>query len=794
MAAIENKTKQFNKMDRFALQWAELVIKNRLKTVFFTIVVFLIMAAGLMQIQASHNYRVFFSDKNPDLLTFEKFEETYTKNDNFLFVVKPKSGSIDQPFVAQATEEFTARAWTIPFAIRVDSITNFQHTYAIDDDLIVEDLIEDASSLSQAEIAKRVDIALNEPLLAGNLVALDRGASGINVTLQYPGLSEGELPEAINFARALVAEFEQDYPDLRIALTGISALNAAFFEATINDAETLYGPMFLVLIVITWLVIRSFSGVVATVLVITFATMAAMGFAGWAGIIISPFSGSAPVVILTLAIVDSIHILITMVQRMRVGDDKIEAIKESIRVNFLAVSITSLTTIIGFLALNFSDAPPFNALGNISAVGIAAAWFYSLTFLPALLAILPFNVQTYSDKSRGPLQEAINKLAEFVIARARATLVFVSILFIGLACAIPTIDLNDQWVEYFDDRVEFRGDAKFAINHLTGLYILEYSVPAGAPGAISEPKYLQDLDDFAIWLREYSKVRHVYTYTDVIKRLSKNMHADDPSFYKIPEERELAAQYLLLYELSLPYGLDLNDRIDIDKSSTRVSVTLDEITTGETRQFLKEVDAWWEARSPGNEVYGTGATYLFSFISERNIKDMIGGNIVAVVLISMIMMLALKSFSFGLLSIIPNVAPLIMTFGVWALLVGEVGMAAATVSATSLGIIVDNTVHILTKYQRAREELMLSIEDAIRYTFDTVGAAVVANALILAFGFSVLMFSSFKITGDMGTLTALAIIIALIVDLLLLPALLMLRAEPKTKGVHYVSTESTQTI
>src|SRR5690606_19452585 len=200
----------------FALQWAEFVIKNRLKTIFFAITVFFVLAAGLMQIQASHNYRVFFSDKNPDLLTFEKFEETYTKNDNFLFVVKPKSGTIDQPFVAQAIEALTARAWMVPFAIRVDSITNFQHTYAIDDDLIVEDLIEDAANLSQAEIAKRVDIALKEPLLAGSLVALDRGASGINVTLQYPGLSESELPEAIHFARALVSEFEQEYPDLKI--------------------------------------------------------------------------------------------------------------------------------------------------------------------------------------------------------------------------------------------------------------------------------------------------------------------------------------------------------------------------------------------------------------------------------------------------------------------------------------------------------------------------------------------------------------------------------------------------
>lgn len=791
MSIQHGSNKQLNKTDYIALKWAEVVINHRWKTVLLSLMIFFLFAAGLSQLLVSHNYRVFFSDKNPDLLSFEKFEQTYTKNDNFVFVFKPKSGTLDQSLAVQAIEEFTKKAWTIPFAIRVDSITNFQHTYATEDDLIVEDLVEDAANLSQAEITRRIDIALDEPLLAGYLIAPDRGASGINVTLQYPGTDLNELAKAINYARTLVTEFKQRYPDLDIALAGVSAINAAFMEATISDAKNLYGPMFLVLILITWLIIRNFSGVFTTVLVITFATVAAMGFAGWAGIMISPFSGSVPVVILTLAIVDSIHVLITMVQRMRAGDDKITAIRESIRVNFLAVSITSLTTIIGFLALNFSDAPPFNALGNIAAMGIALAWFFSLTFLPATLVLLPFNIKAYTDHSRGMLQESINKLAEFVIANARRTLLFVGLLFIGLAAAIPTIQLNDQWIKYFDHSIPFRGDAEFTMKHLTGLYILEYSVPADAPGAINEPTYLKNLEAFTDWLRKNPNVRHVYSYTDIIKRLSKNMNADDPAYYQIPEQRELAAQYLLLYELSLPYGLDLNDRIDIDKSATRVSVTLDEITTTETRQLLKDIDAWWEKRAPGNEVYGTGATYLFSFISQRNIEDMIGGNIVAVILISLVMMMTLKSFRFGLLSLIPNIAPLVMTFGIWALLVGKVGMAAATVSATSLGIIVDNTVHILTKYQRAREELALSIEDAIRYTFDTVGAAVVANALILTLGFSVLMFSAFKITEEMGILTALAIIIALVVDLLLLPALLMLRAQPENKGHDHVENTHT---
>jgi len=774
--------KRQSAMDRFVMNWVDKVIHHRWKTVILSLLIVFVFAAGVPSLQVSNNYRVFFSDENPDLLTFNEFEKTYTKNDNFLFVFKPKSGVIDQPYIVEVVEAFTERAWSIPYSIRVDSITNFQHTHAQEDNLIVEDLIENASQLSQNEITQRIDIAMKEPLLAGRLVAYDRGATGINVTLQYPGKSLTEVPEAISFAREIVAEFEAANPDLEIAITGISALNAAFAEATLNDAMTLFGPMFLVLILITWIIVRSVPATIATVLVINLATMVAMGFAGWVGITMSPFSGAAPVVILTLAIADSIHILITVMQRMRRGDEKIVALKESIRVNFLAVSITSLTTIIGFLALNFSDAPPFNALGNISAAGIAAAWFLSLTFLPAVLSLMPLHVKQQEVGQRGKFQNAINGIAEFVIKRTRLTLLVCGVILVGFASAIPYVDLNDQWIEYFDHRIEFRGDAEFAMDNLTGLYLLEYSIPADGEGAINEPDYLEDLEAFTLWLRDQSVVNHVYSYTDIIKRLNQNMNADDQGFYRLPGDRNLAAQYLLLYEMSLPYGLDMNDRIDINKSSTRVTVTLNELTTSETRAFLSEVESWWDTRSPKTDEYATGATYLFSFISERNIKDMIGGNIVAVFLIAIVMMISLRSVGFGAISLVPNIAPLVITFGIWTLLVGQVGMAAATVSATALGIIVDNTVHMLTKYQRARKENGLTVQDAVRYAFDTVGAAVVANALILSLGFSVLTLSSFKITAEMGILTAIAILVALFVDFFMLPAILLIRAKPQLQG------------
>lgn len=782
---------KYSLMDRFALRWADVVLHYRLLTILLALTVVTAFGAGLSRLDVSTNYRVFFSDHNPDLQALEEFEAAFTRADNFLFVLKPRDGDIRQPRVLQAVEELTDRAWGVPFNTRVDSITNFQYTYADGDDLIVEDLIEGAASMSANDVSERVGLALREPLLAGRLISGDAGATGVNVTLTYPDISLTEVPEAMAYARDLVAEFEQAYPEIEFALTGVSALNAAFAEATVNDAMTLFGPMFLVLVFITWLIVRSVTGTLATVFVISFATVSAMGFAGWAGITMSPFSGSAPIVILTLAIADSIHLLITVVQRMGQGEGKQDALREAIRVNFVAITITSLTTIIGFLALNFSDAPPFNALGNISAVGIVFAWFLSLTFFPAFLSLVRFRVALRSAGEKRPMQRAINAVGEWVIRRTRTALAVVAVALAGFAAMIPTIDLNDQWIDYFDHRVPFRGDADFAMDHLTGLYQLEYAVPASEPGAISDPEYLTLLEDFTLWLRDQPEVRHVYSYTDIIKRLNKNMNADDEAYFTIPESRELAAQYLLLYELSLPFGLDTNDRIDIDKTATRVTVTLDKVSTREQREFLTRVEGWWDRRAPETEEYGTGATYLFSFISERNIADMIGGNLVAVALIAGVMMVALRSVGFGLLSLVPNVAPLIMTFGIWAILVGQVGTAAATVSATSLGIIVDNTVHLLTKYRRARREKGLNATGAVRYSLDTVGTAVAANALILSLGFAVLALSSFRITAEMGILTAMAILVALVVDFVLLPALLLLPTS-KQKGTDNVTSPEYQ--
>ena len=770
--------------DRLALAITDFAIRRPWRTIVATLVLVVMAGSGLLNIGLATNYRVFFSPENPELVAFENFQETYTKNDNFLFAIKPQSETVFSPRIADVVEKLTERAWKIPYAIRVDSVTNFQHSWAQGDDLTVEDLIRNGASMSQAELERKQAIAVAEPLLYGNLVARDVGATGVNVVLQYPEQSEKEVPAAVVVARQIAADIEAEFPGVEVAISGVSMLNNAFAEAGITDATSLIPAMYGILLIAMVLVLRSVAGTVATLMVVMFSTLVAVGIAGHFGVMLAPISVMAPIVIMTLAVADSVHILVSMLTLMREGRSKIEALRESLRINFLAVSITSITTVIGFLSLNFSDAPPFWHLGNITAMGIAAAWLFSVTTLPAVLSRLPIKVkQVPSGGTKS--QQAMTGFARFVTSKYKPILIGGVVLAAGLVAMLPRIELNDQWIQYFDHRVEFRNDADFTTENLTGIYAVEYSVEGDGAEGINDPVYLQNLETFTAWLRMQPEVLHVYSYADIIKRLNKNMHGDDPSWYRIPDNRKLAAQYLLLYEISLPFGLDLNDRINVDKSATRVTATLRDLPTAETRAFLETSQAWLRDNTPPYMwAKPTSATVMFSFISQRNIESMFTGNVLAVVLIAIVLMLSLRSFSLGGLSLIPNVLPILMTFGLWAILVGRVGMAAATVSATSLGIIVDNTVHFLTKYLRARREHGYDRPEAIEYAFRTVGMAIIANAIILTVGFAFLAFSTFRINVEMGLLTALAIAVALVVDFLLLPALLMVghKRNVNTKG------------
>lgn len=752
-------------------RYATWLIRWRWVVLMLTLVWVVAAAYGVRFLTFSNDYRVYFTKENPQLLAFEKLQNTYNKGDNVLIVITPMEGNVFTASTLDAIEALTHAAWQIPYSTRVDSLTNFQHTRGVGDDLVVADLVKDAMGLGTSELSQIKAIALAEPLLAQRLISKDGRVTAVNVTVQLPERDlQKEVPEVVNHLRQLVTTFKSQHPDLEVRLTGAVMMNNAFSEAARDDLQTLVPLMFLVIVVVMALALRTTASVVSTVLVIAMSIISAMGLAGWAGIVLTPPSVSAPVVIMTLSVANCMHLLTSYLHAMYQGMDRHAAMVDSIKVNFHAFFLTNITTVVGFLTMNFSEAPPFRDLGNILSIGVLTNYLLCITFLPALVVMLPIKLRPGGDKTIARM----GRFAEFIIRNRYRSLWIVALIAAVLIAFVPKNELNDNFVEYFDDSYQFRRDTDYSSANLTGMYQLFYSVESGRANGVTDPDYLRTLESFAEWYRQQPEVQHVASFTEIMKRLNKNMHEEDQSYYRVPEDRELSAQYLLLYEMSLPFGLDLNDQINIDKSATRMIVSIKNLTSSQILALEARAQQWLQHNATTIKAEGTGPIIMFSYIGMRNIQSMLVGSMWSLLAISVVVIFALWSLRLGIISLIPNIVPILMAFGVWGLFVGQVSLAASVVASAALGIIIDDTVHFLSKFKYARQKKGLSAEDAVRYAFTTVGTAIWYMTVVLVAGFLVLGLSGFELNSSLGILTAVTITIALVVDFMLMPPLLII--------------------
>ncbi len=750
-------------------QYARWLMRWRWPVIFLSLILVGIIASGARFLEFTTDYRAFFSQSNPQLQAFENMQDSYAKADNVIFVITPKDGKVFTASTLESIQWLTEQAWQTPYSNRVESITNFQHTTAIEDDLSVQDLVIDPNRLSQTELDRIKQIALNEPVLRKRLINDQANVTSVNVTVQLPGKSLTEVPEAANFAQKLADELQARDSNLRVDLTGLVMMNNTFATESEGDMASLVPLMFAIIVVMIGLMLRSFVPLIVTLLVILLSIVVGMGAFGWSGLKMTSPLASAPVMILTMAVADAVHLFMNYMTALRQGMSRQEAMVESIRINFSPVFLTSLTTVLGFMSMNFTDVPPLAHLGNTVAVGVAAAWLLSMTFLPALAVVLPIKAKIM-DNTNHPF---FDRLSNFVIQYRKTILWSFGLIAIGAAVLIPRNQINDEFVKYFDEDVTFRQATDYATSTLLGPYTLDFSINSGEENGIAEPAFLQKIEKFVAYAKTQPEVLHAFTFTDVLKRLNQNMHGDDKQYYRLPNDRELTAQYLLLYEMSLPYGLDLTNQINLDKSATRVTLSLQNLSSAQQLDLEQRFSHWFAKEYPELKVEMASTALIFAHIGQRNASSQTIGVFVSLFMISLILVVALRSIKIGLLSMIPNLIPAVIAFGIWALIDGQVGMTVSVVAGVTLGIVVDDTIHFLSKYLRARRELQLSAEDAVRYSFNQVGQALVVTTLVLVAGFSILLFSNFKLNTDLGLLSSITIGIALILDLILLPAILI---------------------
>ncbi len=752
-----------------AAAYGRLIVRRAKLVLFLAFVIAMLASAGMARLTSNPDNRVFFGKDNPELQALEALENTYSKTDNVFIAMAPATGTVAEPGFLNAVREVTEAAWKIPYSSRVDSLSNYQHTQADGDDLLVTDLLPQDTDISQRQADEAIATALTKEFLVNRLISADATVTGLNITILKPEDNRDAVYEVVDHTNELIENFEALYPEINFYLTGGAPFDVAFSVLPNSEGAVLIPIMFLLILLVVGVALKTVWATLGVMLLIVFSVTVALGLAGWAGTVLNAGTTGAPIIIPTLSVAHCVHLLVTVRQRMALGWEQKNAIVESLRVNIAPIFITSATTAIGFLTLNFSDAPPFRLLGNIVATGVLAGFLLSVTMLPALLSV----VRIKPAGSTSILRKMLSAIGRFVVANNRILLWLMGAMVLVLSLGSFKIKLDDNFLTYFSDKFEIRRDTDFIEARLTGLNAIEWSLPAASDGGINDPDYLQHVDNFVAWLKLQLQVTNVGAISTTIKDLNKSMNGDNPEYLKIPESRELTAQYLLMYEMSLPYGLDLNNTIDVAKSQSRVVALIQNASSADLRDLNTRAEGWLSDNAPQQFAKGSGLSMIFAYISERNINSMLFGSLVALVLISFILIFALRSLKIGLVSLIPNLVPAVMALGLWGYLVGIAGLSIAVVVAVTLGIVVDDTVHFLSKYLRARREQGMKPNAAVQDTFETVGVALTITSITLVAGFIVLYWSGFKVNSEMGILTAITIAFALLADFLLLPPVLL---------------------
>ena len=750
-------------------RYTDNIIQHHKLIVFISILFVIALGAGVKNLTATSDFNIYFSDTNPQLVAFKELEKTYGKQDSLTFFIQPANNNIFTKENLTLIYKLTEKAWNLPYATRVNSLTNYQHTAVDGDDLNTDYLLDDPDSLTPKKIQLIKTITLNEPSLINLLTDKKGQVTGITVRLTMPKDISKANSKTVLAARELRQQFAQDYPDVKINLGGSSVAGVSLSDAVEADMSTLVIGSYLIIIITLVILLRSLRGMIATLLLITFSIVMTMGIYGWFNYTMAPVAGWVPSIIMTIAVADSVHVLISYFHSIRAGMNRNDALHESIRINLNPIFITSLTTIIGVLCLNFSDSPPFQDLGNMVALGVLIAFILSMTLLPALITWMSIDKSQISRSTN----VWMDHFANWVILQRNKILIVLSVFSLVIISFVQNNVLTEEWHNYFDDSFEIRNTVDGVNTKLSGVHYLRYLIKSGKENGIHEPEYLTTIENFSNWLKQQDKVAHVTSLADISKRLNKNLHEDKQSWYRIPDSRELAAQLFLLYETGLPRELNIDDLVNHNRDSTLVTVIVHKTDS----EFLLDLDRraqGWLKHNAGQYVTSeaTGLDMIFAHINHRNIRSLLKGTLVALILISFVLIIALKSIRLGLISLIPNLVPAAFAYGTWGIFVGKIDMSASIVICMSLGIVVDDTVHFLSKYLRARREKGYNVNEGMRYAFNTVGVALIITTVVLVSGFLVLAASHFSPTWVSGLLLAITLSYALLTDFLLLPPLL----------------------
>ena len=728
-----------------------------------------VVAAGIQHTTTDNRDNALLSEDDPIRAEVEQVREDFPPSTAVLFAFLPPSGDVFGLDVLHAMEDLTNRYSEVESAVSVGSLLN-RRLNAVDADRFDRDyLIPDLATLTQDDANGIRDVALADDLLTKTMLSPE-GDMALAV-IKYRA-NEDDPATRLSIGRSVIAlrdSLREGYPELPIYVIGGALFELEGHNAQVKDARYVFPLVVGASILLLWFCLRSLSLSLCLFSLAAVTIGLTLGTVGWAQIPLNQISSMGPLVVFMIAMADGIHIVSIYLQGRHSSLGKIEAMRQSLAVNIQPVSLATVTTAMGFLSLNYCSSPAIYGFGNVVAIGVCWAYVVTLGLLPALVLLLPGRKIPRPLGIRGP----IAGVGQLVAQRGNA-LLWGSLVLIGTTLSLlPLNKLDFNQFSFVDEDSDFHQVMDALSEKIGNDQSLVYSIDSAEYYGITEPAFLNQVDEFSGWLEDQPEASFVTSYTDLLKNLNQAEHDNDESWNKLPVDKLQVIDHLVAYQLIQEIEPHLEPIFNSDYSAIRLVVGTSNLTNRQLLRFNDTIQQWIAANlDPAYSVTHGDYSILFARMNRSVSVELLQGFTLSFILITLTLLIGLKSVRYGLVSIMPNVFPATIVFGFWGLWVGELSPYILMLFSISIGLVVDDSVHILSKYISARREGQ-SPESAAQYSLAKAGPAITITTLSLALGTVILVFSSTFYFQNVAKLLTPIILVALLLDLLFLPPLLI---------------------
>lgn len=758
--------------------FVEKIIKFKWFIAIIIPVIAITLSLQLKHLSFEGSYRIWFAEDSKIIKNYDNFRDTFG-NDQAITVTFKNDDTIFNKESLAVVERITEKFWQTEYITRVDSITNYQYVHTdkeYPDEIIVEDFIENIETLNAKTLKEKQRIILNEDAIINRLISKDGKTTTIVARLSPQA---GESPEVSLRLKALTEAIiapEIEKYGYKFYLNGGPIVNSSFIEIAQADGA-LFTPLTLVISMIILLIIfKKFSSMLTSISIVIFTIMIVLSIQVVLGYKLNNFTVNMPVFITAIGIADAMHIIWIYTVARKKGMDNETAIHYSVRKNFLPILFTSLTTAVGFASLGISNVIPIKTLGIATANAALLAFLLTILFVPAILAIIKPKIKAQDDSKNKSIKFA-KWYGAFIVKFDKRIFIATLFLFIGIGYGITKVQVDSNTVRYFKEDVPWRQTVNFIQDNISGPMTYEIIVDSKKKDGIKDPKFLLEVEKFyeAFYQEFPNEVRHITSLLQVVKKFNEVM----ANSKTVPNSQNLIAQYLLLYTLSLPQGMEINDQMDIEERQLRISAAMNVADTSKDLKMLHWVETWWET----NTEYSArvdGQTAMFAHMQHDVTDTLIKSITIAIVVVSLMMLIIFRNIKLLPLFVLPNILPIALVVGLMGWIGIDIDIGVAIAGAIIIGVAVDDTIHFLVKYFEARKK-GANMEEALSYVMQYAGSAIIFTTIILSLAFSVFVFSDFLPNYMFGVVTASALIIAVITDLLMLPAILSMVDDYKIK-------------